>query len=370
MDPNQSADQNSQDLMIAPEDTLMTTDNKTVAEPTAEVSYTPPRAWGADQSAAPVGAPPADFGQTTSPIIQTTPIPNLQASSSTDSWGIQGQTDMLSTQPQASRISLQEMTPFQTTTPPIIPLLPETPSSQQTIDSGTSPVFRTLLIGLALILLGTLLGILAARFLPPVNLGLAPVVVITQPTPSVIAGAPEATATIQATPTVEITPIPAPTATPSALLNLKWNMMTVKSPVSFFSSYRLYYPTTWSIKEYKNTAKANDVGTSSLILQKGKATMTIQQGNTEASSCSYDDSVLEGSVYSFADYRTVNKEGHLWRWGTLRSGTIPTYPVCELTSGNFSSQTSIGFISLTGSDLDTAATEEFNYILEKIIIVK
>ncbi len=218
--------------------------------------------------------------------------------------------------------------------------------------------------------MGILLGVLAARFLPMPATPINTIVPETTPTPVIATDSAALPAGSQESILLAITPIPTPTATPSALLNLKWNMMTVKSPISSFSSYRIYYPTTWSIKEYKNTPRPTDAGSSSLTLQKGTATVTIHQENTEAPSCSYDGSTVEGSVYRFADFRTINKDNHLWRWGALLSGTVPMYPVCELTSNSYSSQTSIGFISLTGSDLDTAAMEEFNYILEKIIILK
>lgn len=84
----------------------------------------------------------------------------------------------------------------------------------------SSSIGRTLLIGLALILLGTFIGVLAARFAPMPSGTILPL--------------PDNTLTPTVTeemvaPTVEITPIPEPTATSSALLNLKWNMMTVKS---------------------------------------------------------------------------------------------------------------------------------------------
>jgi len=350
MDPNQQPDQAQQDLMIAPEDSLMTTDKTEVVQailaPTPqnmqeEVNYTPPLAWGTDQTK--VNQPPSSAPYTTTPLPTSLEI----------------QTDQGHYLSSPSLVS-------QSTIPQPVQTVTQTTTNLIQPSKTTSPIMKTLLVGLVLILMGILLGVLAARFLPMTS---GTVAAPAEPSAE-ITQYDQVLPSEMITPSVEVTPIPIPTATPSALLNLKWNMMTVKSPLSTFSSYRIYYPTTWSIKEYKNTAKANDAGSSSLIFQKGKATITIFQANTEVSSCSYDDSTVEGSVLSFADFRTVNKADHLWRWGTLQSGTVPTYPVCELMGSGYSNQTSIGFISLDGSDLDMAATEEFNYMLEKIIILK
>ncbi len=323
--------------MVMPEDELMNLE-PLAPEPTPEiepeVSYTPPLAWGTDRTLAPASPVPTSPSQ---PFSSTTLSPT-----------------------------------FSETLPPIVsPASPapvvQVASTPQT--SSSSPTARTFLIGLILILVGILLGVLASFLLPAFTYQ-TPMVEDNTDTPEIT---PEPTISDESemplvTPAVTITP--APTATPSALLGLKWNLMTVNSPISFFSSYRIHYPTTWTIKEYKNTPKANDEGSSSLTLQKGKATVTILQANTEASSCDYDGSVVEGFVFGFADYRAINKENQSWRWGAIKSGTVPMYPVCEMKDENYSSQTSIGFISLTGSDLDTATIEEFNYILEKIVILK
>lgn len=175
------------------------------------------------------------------------------------------------------------------------------------------------------------------------------------------------------TPTIEITPIPAPTATPSALLDLKWNMMTVKSPVSFFNSYRLYYPTTWTIKEYKNTSKANDEGFSSLVLTKGKTTLSIIQGAGGAGTCLYpEDPEMEGMMSRFGPYIDILKSPLImWRWAMrLDDESIPSYSVCEKKiEGNFVSSTIIGDISFSGNDVDADTKDETNYILEKIVIL-
>lgn len=170
MDPNQPADQPQQDLMISPEDALSTTAPVIIPPaPPEEVSYTPPQAWGADQS-----APPA--------VTPTTPSPTFSATLPL--------TDASLTPPPAP--------PSSPVLPPSAPLPPLTPPPT---DSG-SPVVRHLLTGLALTLFGTLLGVLAARFLPPVSapapLPSAPAVLTTpglEPTiiPATDSAVPEAT---------------------------------------------------------------------------------------------------------------------------------------------------------------------------------
>jgi len=220
------------------------------------------------------------------------------------------------------------------------------------------------LIGIALILLGALVGILVSRFLPAA------------PTPTVPA-LPTATPTADTTP--ELTPteiiVPIPTATPSALLNLKWNTMTVKSPLSAFNSYRLSYPTTWSIKEYKNIPEVvgKNQGSSTLTLQKGNVSFSILQNEGEGTVCLYpNSSSFDGRYTRFGDFRSLNQDAYIWRWALSLpdEGTTQSFQVCEQPQGGqFNTSTSIGFIDLPLAEADSETFEEFNYILEKIVIL-
>jgi hypothetical protein len=217
-------------------------------------------------------------------------------------------------------------------------------------------VARVLLTGLALILIGTLLGVLASRFLPSMT-GNVVAPAILQPEVSV-------TPPVM-TPTTVITPIPAPTATPSALLNLKWNMMTVKSPITPEMSFRLYYPTTWSIKTYQNTkgVAGKTVSKLNLILTKGTSVMSIiEVPDSPSNVCSYStpDSYME-----------ILNPSVKWRTSFSEEAGQRTYTVCGETSNSvFSSPTSIGSISLLAPIEDTQTIDEFHYILQKIVIIK
>jgi len=228
-----------------------------------------------------------------------------------------------------------------------------------------------------LILFGALLGVLAYRFLP-LSGNLAPPA--SEPTtilnfePTSGEGNGEELSENTAGPLIVIPP--APTATPSSLIDLKWNMMTVKSPVSFFSSYRIYYPTTWSIKEYKNTPEVigKNQGSSTLTLQKGNISFSILQNEGEGTVCLYpNNSNIEGRSIRYGDFRSVFKDLLIWRWAESLpvEGEDQSYRVCEQPQGGlFSTSTSVGFINLPFGDLDSATLEEFNYILEKIVIME
>lgn len=226
---------------------------------------------------------------------------------------------------------------------PPAPTVPTTPISSSSSQDSSS-FSRTLLIGVVLILLGTLLGVLAARFLPMTTNTLIPLPPITL-TPTVIEPI--------LTPTIEITPIPTPTATPSALLSLKWNMMTVKSPLTAFSDYKIYYPTTWTIKEYKNTPGINDSGSVILALTKGKNTMTI---SSETATYLCD----KQSLFN------INKETIIW--DIQESSPSAAYQLCEEGNGA-EPPVHIGSVTLTGTSIDNTTLDEFKYILEKIVIL-
>lgn len=223
-----------------------------------------------------------------------------------------------------------------------------------------------------LILVGTLLGVLASFLLPS----------FTSQTPTVeddstiLEVTPEPTATddLEMSSLPPITTIaPIPTATPSALLGLKWNMTSVNSPVSFFSSYRLYYPTTWSIKEYKNTPGAGDSGSSTLTLVKDDISLNILQASGDASSCLFPgEADQDGMLTRYGAFRQIQKSDLVvWRWAeTLSPETPPLYRVCEnKQDGYFAGMTSIGFVEIKGV-LGAGMMDEINYILEKIVIIK
>lgn len=250
----------------------------------------------------------------------------------------------------------QETNPIPTPIP-----TPETVNPIQESPQGSSSFLRIFLIAIALILFGILVGVLASRFIP-LSYPQVPVAEIT----------PAITPTEEATPTATPNIIVTPTATPSALLDLKWTKMTVKSPVSFYHSYQIFYPSTWTIKTYKNTPGKNDTGSSNLTLVKGPATMVIQQILQPAPQCSFPgDNVAPGEgVVQLGDFNGVFKSTTTqWRWALRLNTDTPIYTVCGSENDQaFVATTSIGLISLTGQNLDAQTLDEFNYMLEKIQI--
>jgi hypothetical protein len=234
---------------------------------------------------------------------------------------------------------------------------PPTPPTPQPIKTS-SPAGRIFLVWLALVLLGVFLGVLASFFLPTFSLSslTGSVTPNLSPSPSLSLVDPQAEM-LDITPTLEVTPLSEPTATPSALLDLKWNMMTVKSPNPNFSSYKIYYPTTWNIKEYKNTPAKIDSGTSTLILSKGTATVTLLQQAASDTSCTYETS----------QYREFIKDSLVWR-ASPSINDNSYYEVCEKTAdGGFTNSVKTGAI-FANNLVDQQTVDEFNYILEKIII--
>jgi len=127
MDPNQNQDQKDQNLILSPEDSIMKsqeTFKTVVSDPdpspvTQEVSYTPPQAWGQDETFSPQG-------------IAATPPP------------------------------IQENPPT---------------------EKSSYPLIKTLFSGIALILFGTLLGVLASHFLP-ISPGLSSITPEISPSPT------------------------------------------------------------------------------------------------------------------------------------------------------------------------------------------
>ncbi|KKT48484.1 MAG: hypothetical protein UW42_C0056G0004 [Candidatus Collierbacteria bacterium GW2011_GWB1_44_197] len=310
--------------MIPPENSLIlskeTTDHTTpdqdqIPMSTEEVSYTPPQSWGEDQTAS-----PREFLMTPSQISLETPPSNVPS-----------------------------------TYPPAPNLIEDT--------SPKPSLLKTLLSGLALVLLGTLFGVLASRFLP-MSSGVSTVIPKTPSlSPSTIIDEPITNDQELITPLV-------PTATPSSLLNLKWNMMTVKSPVTSVDSYKIYYPTTWSIQQYKNTP-ADGNGSSSLTLSKGLTTISILQTNGNSLTCLYPGDSDQANSLQFKEYVGINKDDLTWRLASFQSPEIiGGYQVCEMsTAGTFITSTKIGEI-LAGGLTDSQSIDEFNYILEKIVILK
>lgn len=309
----------TQDLMLQPEDSLLTTEmkgnlttdtNQNTDQINQEGSFTPPAAWGTDT--------------------------NLKAAESNS---------------------------------PIQPPLPTLQNKE-----NPSNLLHTIFVGLALILGGVLIGVIAAKYIPVSNLSSEVPVVpedLVTPTPVVPSANSEY---IQITPT----PVVVPTSTPSALLNLKWNMLTVKSPVSFSYSYRLYYPTTWTVKEQRNIKKADDTGFSSLVLTKGGYSLKILQGtsteNNGNKACVYpDDPTLEGMKQNYSDFKDIFKEQEI-RWRFSHDSTSTTsviYRVCEkINEKDYGEETVLGYITVTGKDTDLATIDEIKYIIERIQIIK
>lgn len=130
-------------------------------------------------------------------------------------------------------------------------------------------------------------------------------------------------------------------------------MMTVKSPLTTLSSFRLYYPTTWTIKEYINTPKSNDTGSYSLVLTKNKNTLTL------SSSLSY-------TCDKPSFFHNIAKDKTIWEIQEVAPAS--SYQVCE--TGNGAEPVHIGSITFTGTDIDGGTIDEFVYIIEKIAIIK
>lgn len=220
------------------------------------------------------------------------------------------------------------------------------------------------------------MGVLAARFLPmPSEVPVEPSMVPVEEPTTTVSTESGVTESEMMLPVQEKTPAPTPSATPSALMNLKWNMMTVRSPVSFFNSYRIYYPTTWTVKEYKNTSKANDAGSSTLTLTREKTSIDIIQNNQLAPECDYSgnhEAVGVGNLGFAKDYKEVFKDNRInWRWALSSNISVPEYIVCEAKiSGNFTNSTSIGFIKFSSEGVTSETLDEVNFILEKIVILK
>ncbi len=337
MDPNQNTDQQPQDLMIPPEDSLMKT-----AQTAEEVTYTPPKEWGGDQTAEVPKPTPIEIPLGQPEVLEASPTPPEPPKLTT--------TEIPA--PLPSLTSEAQITPSPEFSP-VMSLPPMPP-----LEAHPNPFLRASLLSLVLILIGVLVGILAARFVP------------LTPSPTVMEATPTPEITEEATPTA--TPILTPTATPSALLSLNWKMMTVNSPLTNFHSYRIYYPDTWSIKTYSNKPASGNTGTSTLILVKESATITILQKNQPIQYCTFPGDNLEGEgVVQLGDFHGLAKgDESFWRWAPRLNTTVPEYLVCgSEKSAAYIASTSIGIITLTGTDLDPQTLDEFNYLLEKIIIL-
>lgn len=340
----------TQDLMIQPEDSLLPVtppDPTTEIKEDKEVSFTAPATWGSDMTLKPAETTPAsqeipaDHKEALQPVTYPW-LPNQQTS----------------------------QTPFPSQETPLIP--PQQPQTPQI--NNEEPHFnlpRTILIGFVLILCGILLGILATKYLPVYST--KPTVQLVQPPVSNPTEVITPVITSSITPTIQV----APTATPASLLNLKWNLLTVKSPLSLFKSYRLHYPTTWAVKSQKTSPAVSGgvSGSSSLVISKGTALLSILQIDGETANCVYPGSNTQELPY--ANYLTfreiISANGLVWRWGQVipeEEGKF-TYYVCEQKGQDlFSAATSIGVISLNDTKVESQTLEEFNYILEKIEILK
>jgi hypothetical protein len=210
---------------------------------------------------------------------------------------------------------------------PVIPAQAGIHQSSPNEESTSINIVKIFLISLGLILLGVLLGVLAAKFFQPAQ--------TLNPSPAPIVVAPEASLSAALlTPVI----IPTPTATPEALLNLNWKTFSN-------STYKLFYPSTW-------TRKSVSAG---ITLTKGTSVISIL---TSKSSFSCDKQSVQGIV----------KDGYLW--DLQEASASSQYYLCETTESGQSSNTSVGSVNLKGSKVDNETLDEFKYILEKIEIVK
>lgn len=202
-------------------------------------------------------------------------------------------------------------------------------STKQELPSQTenkTSFLKVFLISLSLILLGILLGILAAKFFQPTSVSQ------TTPEENMIISP-----TTTSTPEIETAPlmIPSPTATPEALLSLKWKNHTTEI-------YKLYYPQTWSLKFITN----------GLTISKGKTTISILAKTENEESCD------KNSFYK------INKGPFVW--DIQESTPSSKYHVCEVVDSEVVQTTYIGDISLKGTNIDQNTLDEFKYILEKV----
>lgn len=198
-------------------------------------------------------------------------------------------------------------------------------------ESPSLGIVKVFLISLGLILLGVLLGILAAKFFQPVS---------TSP----VSTEPEISVIISEEITPEETPImlPSPTATPEALLKLTWKSYST-------ATYKLFYPQNWT---KKNTATG-------ITLSKGSNSIVISTTKSE-NTCLKDPQ--NTSLQSF------DKDGNFWVLQEASASSV--YQICEYTDSDPIPDTQIGTITLSGTKIDQATLDEFKYIVEKIEIVR
>ncbi len=198
------------------------------------------------------------------------------------------------------------------------------PKRSPTIETDSPPsALKVILISLALILLGILLGILAAKFFSPAPTSPTLEEKITPTTEDIL---PSSTPTLIAT----------PTATPEALLKLNWKNYSSQK-------YNLYYPSTWVLKYTTNR----------VTLSKGKNTLRINLP-PEGSASNCDSSIIH----------TFSKNTNLW--DIQEASPSSAYYVCEDKIAG----TQIGNISFEGKQIDQNTLDEFKLILEKIDIIQ
>jgi len=196
-------------------------------------------------------------------------------------------------------------------------------------ETDSSPsVLKIILISLALILLGVLLGVLAAKFFQPTSSLKTDSIIVTD-TADIVENTPLA---ISETPTLAITPI----STPASLLKSIWKIHQT-------SSYKLFYPQDWILKATTNK----------LTLSKQKNIITISTTESKiAGDC--NDSAIG----------TISKESV--NWIVQEASVSSRYYVCESDGINSSAKTSIGAVDLTGTQIKSIIVDEFKYLLQKI----
>ena len=239
--------------------------------------------------------------------------------------------------PPRDDLSLQNQLPKSSTfeapdswgTQPISPPTPQTITSAP-LPSITDPknsFLKIFFIGLALILVGVLIGIVAAKITPSI------------PTTSTLQNktvdiTPTSEPILEDEPEVEI--LPAPTATPESLLKLNWKNYST-------DAYRIYYPDTWTLKtNLKGLSLAR--GNNLLTVSSDKPTYSCDQSN----------------IFS------VDKDSYTWEIQEVSSAS--KYIVCG--EGNSEETPFLINAQLVGKNIDQSLLDEFKYILEKIEILK
>jgi hypothetical protein len=184
-------------------------------------------------------------------------------------------------------------------------------------------IIKIFLISLGLILLGILLGVLAANFYQPVSTPATP------PTPS-------AEISPLSTPSSILTPSlkPTPSATPEALLKLNWKTYTT-------SNFKLFYPTTWTKKTI----------TGGYTLTKGTSVISFS-------------TKISDFECNIPPIQTFSKGSLVWE--IQESSPSSQYQLCEVLGSVINPDTLLDTVIFTNPDNIKESLDEFKYIIEKV----